>query len=163
MARTCSICTSKHQKAIDAALVAGEGVRVLASRYVPLTRSAIQRHKEEHLPATMTKAKEAKDVAHADDLLKQVRALQGKATSLLLAAEKQGDYRTALAGIREARGCVELLAKLLGELDETPVVNITISPQWLSVRAVIVQALSDHPEAKRAVAQALAQIEGPQC
>ena len=48
-------------------------------------------------------------MAAADDLLGQVRALRSKAMSILLAAERQGDLRTALAGIREARACLELL------------------------------------------------------
>jgi len=42
--------------------------------------------------------------------------------------------RTALSGIREARGNVELLAKLRGELDERPVVNILVAPQWIALR-----------------------------
>jgi hypothetical protein len=163
MPRTCTVCTHPDRKAIDSALVAGESARSIVARYGTIGRTigrmAVQRHAVEHLPATMTKAKEAKEEAHADNLLGQVKELQGKATQLLLAAEKQGDFRTALAGIREARGCVELLAKLLGELDESPTINVTISPQWLSIRAVIVEALADHPAARLRVAEALAALE----
>ena len=62
-------------------------------------------------------------------MLRQVRALQSKTLSILLQAEGAGDLRTALAAIREARGNVELLAKLSGELDERPVVNLDLSPE----------------------------------
>ncbi len=158
---TCTICNHPDRKAIESALVEGVGVRAIASRFVPLTRSSIQRHKEEHLPARLAKAKEAKEVTQADDLLAQARNIQRKATSLLLKAEAEGDFKTALAGCREVRGCVELLAKLMGELDERPQINLTISTEWLSIRAVIVSALADHPAARSAVAQALAQIEAP--
>ncbi len=159
MPRTCTVCTHKDCQAIDAALIAGEPVRGLASRYVPLKPSSIQRHREEHLPQNMAKAKDAKDAAHGDDLLRQVKSLEDKAISLLLAAEKAGDFKTALSGVREARGCIELLAKLMGELSDAPTVNITISPQWLHVRAVVVQTLEPFPEARHAVAAALAQLE----
>ncbi len=158
MARTCSICQNPQRNDIEKALIEGEPLRSIASRFGTVGRMALQRHKEEHLPQTMSKARAAGEVAHADDLLKQVKALQGKATSLLLAAEKEGDFRTALAGVREARGCVELLAKLLGELNEAPQINVTISPQWVSIRAVIVSALEGHPEARIAVAKALAEV-----
>ena len=77
------------------------------------------RHKD-HLNGTLVKAKEAEDVAHADDLLEQVRDLQGKALSVLSKAEKAKDWRAATGAIREARGCLELLAKLLGELNDQP-------------------------------------------
>jgi hypothetical protein len=51
---------------------------------------------------------------------------------------KQAGYlRTALAAISQARGNLELLGKLAGELDDRPVVNLNISPQWLELRAVM--------------------------
>jgi len=49
---------------------------------------------------------------------------------------------------------IELLAKLIGELDERPV-NILISPEWLELRSVIVGALAPHEEARGAVLRAL--------
>jgi hypothetical protein len=99
----------------------------------------------------------ASEVAEADTLLDQVRTLQGRAYGILDKAEGAGDLRTALGAIREARGNLELLAKLLGELDERPVVNLNVSPEWLELRAVIVGALEPHPEARGAV---LTAIEG---
>ena len=43
-------------------------------------------------------------------------------------AEKAKDYRTAIAGIRELRGSIELLAKLRGELPAQPVA-VTVAPK----------------------------------
>ena len=73
-------------------------------------------------------------------------------------AEQSGDLKVARA-IREARGNLELLAKLLGELDERPVTNILIAPEWHQARAAMVEALADYPEARIAVAGALARLE----
>jgi hypothetical protein len=84
-----------------------------------------------------------------------VRDLQERALDILGKAEEAGELRTALGAIREARGNLELLAKLLGELDERPVVNLNLSPEWLELRAVIVTALEPHPEARGAVLRAL--------
>jgi hypothetical protein len=95
------------------------------------------------------------EVARADDLLEQVRYLQAHALDILDRAEKSGDLRTALAAISQARGNLELLGKLAGELDERSVVNLNISPEWLELRAVIVGALEPHPAAHRAVLGAL--------
>jgi hypothetical protein len=84
-----------------------------------------------------------------------VRDLQARTLAILEAAEHTHQHRTALAAIREARSNLELLAKLLGELDDRPQINALISPEWLELRAVIVGALEPHPAALRAVVGAL--------
>jgi hypothetical protein len=84
-----------------------------------------------------------------------VKALRAKAISLLMQAEKIGDYRTALSGIREARGCLELMAKLQHELDDRPQVNIFLTPDWERVEAAILSALANQPAAKQQVIDAL--------
>jgi hypothetical protein len=157
VARTCTICEHPEREAIDRALV-GETSNLSISAQFGVSESAARRHKGNHLPAKLAKAHEAEEVAHADNLLGQVRALQSKTLSILLRAEGAGDLRTALSAVREARGNVELLAKLSGELDERPVVNVLISPEWLQLRTVLVTALEPHPDARGAVLRA---IEGP--
>lgn len=114
----------------------------------------MQRHKE-HLPATLVKAEAVKEATHADDLVEQLKQLRGKAISLLLAAERAGDLRTALAGVREARATIELLLEVEERIDRRPVVNILISDEWLRVRGIIIAALDAHPEARNAVVWAL--------
>ncbi|MDQ2786843.1 MAG: hypothetical protein M3Y58_17780 [Chloroflexota bacterium] len=162
MSRICTVCASPNREAIDQALIAGEPVRSVASRYVTIGRMAVQRHKDEHLPATLAKAHEAGEVAHADDLLQQVRQLRGKAISILLQAERAGDLKTALMGVREARACVELLAEMEGELNRNPVVNVILSPEWTRLRAVIIGALAPYPDARLAIAARLVDVEGGQ-
>jgi hypothetical protein len=152
--RTCTVCSHPSQDAIDEALVAGTALSALSAKY-RVSDDAMGRHKANHLPAKLAKAHEAEEVSRADDLLRQVRALQSKTLKILLRAEGAGDLRTALSAVREARGNVELLAKLSGELDESPVVNVLISPEWLELRAVIVGALDPHPDARGAVLRAL--------
>jgi hypothetical protein len=156
--RSCTVCSHPEAFAINEAIVGlGEQGKLsnrAITRQYDLSKDAVRRHKE-HIPKLLAKALEAEEAAAADDLLKQVRALQTKTLNLLLKAEAAGDLRTALSGIREARGNVELLAKLRGELDERPVVNVLVSPEWLELRAVIVGALEPHPAARGAVLRAL--------
>lgn len=96
----------------------------------------------------------------ADNLLGQVADLQGQAQGIKDKAEAAGDLKTALQGIRELVRIVALLAKLRGELDERPVVNVLLSPQWLEVRAVLLQALTPYPDARQAAARALLEVDG---
>jgi len=165
MSRTCTVCQHPEREAIDRALIAGEPVRTVASRYVtvegrPLGRMAMQRHRDEHLPQTLVKAEAVKEATHADDLVEQLKQLKNKAVSLLLAAERSGDYRAALAGIREARATIELLLEVEERIDRRPVINLLISPEWLATRGTIIRALDAHPEAKQAVVLALSASGG---
>ena len=153
MPRVCTICTHPEHEAINQALVAGESAPKIAAKY-RVSDDAITRHRA-HVPATLAKATEAKETALADDLLAQVRALRNKAISILTTAEKAGDLRTALLGVREARACIELLLEVEGELNRQPVINILVAPEWLELRTVILQTLAPYPEAHAALARTL--------
>jgi hypothetical protein len=157
MPRRCTACDHLERHSIDEALVSGAPYRSVAKQF-ELSESAVYRHKTEHLPAQLLKAKEVEEAARADDLLVQVRNLQTHALDILERAEKAGDLRTALAAISQARGNLELLGKLAGELDERPVVNLNVSPEWLELRTVIVGALEPHPAAHTAVLKALQRV-----
>jgi hypothetical protein len=92
--------------------------------------------------------------------LAQLRALRSKAFNLLSRAEQAGDLKTALAGVREARACVETLMEIQGQIDRRNVTNVIISPEWIHVRSTLVETLAPYPEARFAVAEALVAIEG---
>jgi hypothetical protein len=152
--RSCTICTHPEREAIDEALVGGIAFPALVAEY-RVSKDSLSRHKANHLPAKLVMAQAAEEVAQADDLLGQMRALHARTLAVLEAAETTNQHRTALSAIREARNNLELLAKLLGELDERPVVNLSISPEWLELRAVIVAALQPHQDALSDVLRAL--------
>jgi hypothetical protein len=159
MPRRCTVCDHPERHSINEALVSGAPYRSVAKRS-GLSESAVYRHKTEHLPANLLKAKEVEEVAQADDLLEQVRHLQAHALDILEHAEKAGDLRAALAAISQARGNLELLGMLAGALDERPVVNFNLSPEWLELRAVIVGALEPHPAAHTSVLRAMEGVDG---
>src|SRR5215212_3311905 len=155
MPRRCSVCMHPDRENIDEALVGATAISAISAKYRDISEDALGRHKANHLPAKLIMAEKAKEVAQADSLLEQVRDLQQSTLNILAEAEQAKQYRTALSAIREARGNLELLAKLLGELDEGPTVNVLISPEWLELRAVIVGALEPYTDARGAVLRAI--------
>ena len=50
---------------------------------------------------------------------------------------------------------IDLLAKLTGELNERPEINILVHPQWVELRQVLLTTLAAHPQALEAVYAAL--------
>ncbi len=154
MPRTCTVCSDSKRDEIDRALVAGEPFRHIAARFDTST-GALQRHKNEHLPATMVKAQEQADVRHAIDVVAQLKAINGASLAILKEArdDKNGDL--ALKAVDRIQRQLELQSKLLGELNEGTTVNLVVSLEWLEVRALILEAVSPYPEARQAVLKAL--------
>ena len=129
MPRSCPICEHDDLEGINAALASNERIRTIAARW-SVRKAALMRHRNEHLPVSVIVAKEAEEAkeakeakeaeedAPADELLDQVRDLQKHTLAILEEAEEAEELGVALPAIREAKGNVEFLAKLLDELDE---------------------------------------------
>lgn len=111
MRRTCTICTHPERANIDRLLIAGGSLRDIAGQF-RLSKTALERHKNNDLPATLVRVRGATYMAGADALLSQAQELQQRTIRLLDKAEKAGELRTALADIVAARGNLELLGKL---------------------------------------------------
>ena len=156
MPRVCTICINSERGKIEKMLLNGEPYRSIAKQY-SLSEAAVYRHKS-HLNVTLLKARRTREVAHADNLLDQVKDLQSRALKILSKAEKAEEWRAATSAIREARGCLELLGKLAGELKDGQSVNIVISPEWIGLRAAILEALIPYPEARYSVSKAMEKL-----
>jgi hypothetical protein len=74
---------------------------------------------------------------------------------------KHSDPRDVLVKAATAgRGLFELLARVEGKLNEQPVVNVIVSPEWAALRAELMHALAPFPDARAAVAMSLSRVEG---
>jgi hypothetical protein len=121
---------------------------------------ALARHFKNHVPTEAMQAGAeaaiAAEASHGAGLVRGASELRDKAMALLAKAEEDGDLRTALAGVREAARCLELVAKMTGLIDQTVQVNIALSAEFTMIRTTILAALAPHPEARAAVVSALA-------
>jgi hypothetical protein len=158
MPRSCTICDSDHRQEIDRDLVHGRGLRTIAHTY-GVGEYSVRRHRREHLHEVLAKGYTAEEATRADELLLDVRRLQEKTVSTLLKAEAAGEYAVLLRAVREARENIELLARLRGELDTRPVINLVLSSEWLELRALIVAALEPHPDARESVLRAIRGVD----
>lgn len=158
MPRSCTICAHPEKAAIDRAIVGGASNRSVASLY-DVSEAAVRRHGANHLPAQLAKAQEQEDVREALDVVKQLRAINSASLNILKEAREQGRAGTALGAIDRIHKQIELQAKLLGELDDSPTVNVLISPQWIEIRTVLLEVLSPYPDARSAVAGELLKLE----
>jgi hypothetical protein len=83
-----------------------------------------------------------KDVEHADELVDGLKGLQARALTALSSAELTDNWSGISGLIREARGCLELQAKLLGRLGPQVQINILQDPKVLEFGAAVATLLA---------------------
>jgi hypothetical protein len=155
--RSCTICRHGEHHAINVALVSREPYRDIARHY-DVSKDALKRHSEEHIPQLLVQARDAVEVAEADDLLAELRDEKADIQRLKGLAEADQDYRTALLAVDKALRALELQAKVAKLIDTAPKVNnmVLISPE---IQEAIIKALMPYPEARLSVDNALEELE----
>ncbi len=155
MSRKCTICTHPQRAEIDRELAEGRSIRDIARRY-SVSRPSLHRHRT-HVQDAIQQAIEAKAVQVGVSVLDRIRELNREARSLLEEARSRGRYAAAVQAIGAATRLLELEAKLLGELDERPSVQVALvaSPEWARLKAAVLEALAPFPEARAALVERL--------
>ncbi len=157
MGRQCTVCGHKDVEEINKLLLSGTSFRDIAGQF-DLSKTALARHKESHIPNELLKSNDIQEIAKADALLVQLGEVREKTLSLLDKAEAAADtrvYGAPVAYLREVREQIKLLAELEGRLASQPQITIVSSPQWIELRTLIIGALEPYPEARKAVVHAI--------
>ena len=154
MARSCSVCQHEDNVLINEALVVqGLSNRAMARQF-GLSKDAVRRHRQ-HIPEMLAQASRAEEVAKADSLLDRLEDLQSRTEAMLSRVEGTDNYSAMLGAIREMRSNLEVIGEVTKELNRTPTLNLTLSPEWLELRALIVRAVEPFPEARVGILRAL--------
>ena len=158
MGRKSKIENHPNSKIIITRLASGEEYSKIVEDFPDIRYQDLDYYKQKKLPDVLSKSNDLKIEAEeirGTQTLAEVRALKTRALGVLEEAQKAGDLRTALLGIREARGCLELCMKAEGQIDKQPQVNILLNPEWIELKAVIIAALRPYPDALGAVRNAI--------
>ncbi len=121
---------------------------------VGCAKPSVERHVKGHLPGALLKAKDIEDVANGDSLLDELKRARERAYSLLDKAEAAANtkvYGAPVAYLKEIREQLKFIAELEGKLATQPQINISIHPEWVELKAVIITTLRKYPEALEAV------------
>jgi len=166
MSQVCTVCAHEDAVLINEDIVGiGErgrpSKRSIAARY-GLSEQALARHKG-HIPQLLVKAAEAEEIAHADDLVHEIKTMVGRVRAFIDKAEAASDGPEFRAHAAEWRKQVELLAKIAGELqvEGTSTTNVALihHPDYARLSDAILGALVPYEDARYAVAEALREIE----
>ena len=126
MPRTCTVCTHADKSEIDRALLDGQPLRDIAGRF-GTSRSALLRHKQTDIPATLAKAKQAEEEVQAETLFERLRAINRETAEILREARESSSPSIALAAINRVERQLELEARLLGQMNDATKVAVGIN------------------------------------
>jgi hypothetical protein len=166
------VCEHKARHQIEIGLVHQVPARVLGRRF-ELSKDAILRHSRNHLTPQVRAAILAAQAPTAIDLdalrTSESEGLLGSRVVQRARLQQQGDLALELGDVRacvSVEGAITanlaLTGKLLGQLVTRHDIrhsSILLTPDYLKLRQVLVQALKPYPDAARAVGAALHTIE----
>src|SRR5579862_4257405 len=121
MPRTCTVCKNPNREEIEADLLGTESFRATAARW-SVSKSALLRHKEHHLPAAIVKAAAAKEEIHGGKLLERLTELNRETALILREARTAStkDNQLALKAIARVERQLVLEGQLLAEMKDDP-------------------------------------------
>jgi len=154
MGRQCTVCAHKDLEEINRLLVSGEPYRTITD-FTGLSKTALIRHKESHMPELLLKSQDVKETLQADNLLDQIVYYESEARRFKELAEADGNIELALKAVDRALKCLDLTAKARGIINDQPQITIINNPEWVELRTLIINALDPYPEAKREVVDAI--------
>jgi hypothetical protein len=164
--RPCRTCLHPEKPEIERLLLTAEiTTKAIAARY-GISEQALARHRAHHLPiAARQEAAGAIATAEANrgaSLLDQSASLREKALAILATAERSGKLVVALQAIREVARLIELDGKLMGQIDQSTTINVTMMPIVVNLQSAVLRGLRNHPTARADVLRELAMVtDGP--
>lgn len=158
----CTCCTHPDHAEIDAAIVAGESVRSIGSRF-GVSPWAVSRHHTRHMSPALVALQVEREQADAATARAQLENLIASAQAILDDAMKDGRPAVALQAVAQLRPLVETLGKVTGEWAPDPLVSINLlqHPEGQQAIQIVLAELADQPDVRRRIAERLQLEAGP--
>lgn len=158
MPRACTICTHSQRDEIETALVNGTPYRNIVKQYGG-SPATLTRHATDHIKQAVKASHAARSEAQALDVVQQLKAINSVTLAILKESRDAKKNGLALFAIDRVQKQLELQAKLLGDINDAPQVNVWLPAPWQAIEEAIALALRPYPAAAAAVASALLQLD----
>lgn len=153
----CGVCRHPDHQEYERQILTSEITQKHAAELMGVHKSSLSRHMSNCVAKRFTQLVKP-EPTQVDDLnvINALTSSHRTTLEILRDSLEEGDRKTALIALQTEIKQLDLLAKVTGQLDETPSVNILLSPEYLILKQVVVTALSDYPDARLQVSDALA-------
>lgn len=114
----CTVCRHPEKKILEDGLIRNVPLRRLAQSVIPATSAtALHRHRK-HLATQLVAAQPAEMTSETTNSLARVESLMQECEKMAAAATAAGEWPVALRALKEAHGCLELLGRLRGRMQQ---------------------------------------------
>lgn len=168
----CRVCTHNDRAVIEVGLAEHRSITAMAKNF-GMSIHSLYRHRQSHMPPALIQ-KILGGSNYAVENLEQLRTTEGErllshvveVRRRLYAnaegAEKTGDFRAATLAYGKILESLTLIGRLLDRFTSSSRIvtnQLVVSPDYLRLRAALIQALAPYPEARQAVAKVLREAE----
>jgi hypothetical protein len=168
----CKICKHAERAAIDVGLAEHRSINGMSKRF-GVSIWSLHRHRQRHMPKaliTRLMSGSAYEVENLDELksreserlLSNAVEVRSRLYNNAEAAERVGDFSAATKSYAVIIHSLELIGKLLDSFhgrEKQTINQLVISPDYLRLRAALIQALASYPDARKAVAAVVRDLE----
>jgi hypothetical protein len=155
MPKPCTICEHPRHDEIDRRARIEKDIAKIAKEF-SLSYPALYRHiSANHHIREVTTIPTSSELATSEDIYKEIEKWHSEAKDLQKTAKANGDIKTALLGLDKALRCLELMAKIHGQIPTGPQITIINNPEWVELRTLVIKALEPYPAAREAVVDAI--------
>jgi len=158
MVTQCKFCNSPEKSALERKIVAGRITRTEAAARIGANPASVTRHMKNHVSALVRGEIIKSDGALALNVTAQIHETHDDVRAIITRAIRKGNDKLALKAIEVELKTIELAAKLSGQLDERPTLNLLLDARYAQLRETIIEKLMPYPEARLALADALEKI-----
>lgn len=156
----CKVCLHPKRSEIEKQIADRTLTRSQAAIIVGCHNSTVSRHMWLCVAPHVAELarKEAREI-QSIDVIHQLAQSHQTIQHILEKALCEGKERVALKALEVEIKQFELTAKLTGQLNEAPQVNFLLSPEYMELKQVIIEALEPYPEARQQAARALREVK----
>ena len=155
----CKVCLHPRRSEIEQQIADRTLTQSRAAIIVSCHNSTVSRHMRFCVAPHVAELarREAREL-QAIDVIHQLAQSHQTTQRILEKALSEGKERVALKALEVEIKQLELSAKLTGQLNEAPQVNLLMNPEFMKLKQIIVKQLAPFPEARLALSEALDDI-----
>ena len=154
----CKLCAYEGRAKIEQAVATNKLSYTAAGKKVGCSKTAIQRHMDNHVSVKVMKAANVIEAREGLDVLEQVLDSHKIVWNIIVNAYNEGDMRTALAAIDTETRQLKLAALVSGQLNEAPQVNFLLNPEFVRLKQVLIKTMEPYSDARLALSEALDEL-----
>lgn len=155
----CTFCNYRDAAILEGKIATKQITQAQAAKIIGCNKSTVSRHMGNCVPKKI--AEWMRPEPAKEETLNVVNALitsHAKTVEILEDSLAEGDRKTALMALQTEIRQLELTAKLTGQLNEAPQMNILMHPEFMKLKQIMIKTLEPFPDARLKLSEALIEI-----